>query len=297
MYRLVALSFLELGMAVVIVGYRTYPDADVTGQVEDLEQAMAMLYHTCPYLFPNQSKKDNDHGRRQDSHWMGNCLMGHSSGAHIALLLLVERVRYQLDHANHHSQRWKSVFPFEFDSFVGLSGPYGISHHFDYEAGRGVEEISPMKPACGSSRQNFHAHSPAIQLVQLQSKCDNNNDNVNGNLLMVGGGSFAHLLPRNMLLVHGVEDTTVPFTATAEASYLIRSCGVRQCEELYLSKTGHQETILQFMVGGKTQDAVHSWLQRVTISTTPTDKQSALQSNSNIDNNNSPRTFLMDSKL
>jgi hypothetical protein len=257
MYRLVALSFLELGMAVVIVGYRTYPDADVTGQVDDLEQAMAMLYHTCPHLFPNQSKigdDDDDDGRRRDSYWMGNCLMGHSSGAHIALLLLVERVRYRIRIQNNtnHSQRWKSVIPFEFDSFVGLSGPYGISHHFDYEAGRGVEEISPLKPACGSSRQNFHAHSPAIQLVQLQSKCCDS---------MVGS-SFEHLLPRHMLLVHGVEDTTVPFTATAEAGYLIRSCGVRQCEELYLSKTGHQETVLQFMVGGKTKDAVHSWLHR-----------------------------------
>jgi len=232
---------------------------------------------------------DDDDGRRRDSYWMGNCLMGHSSGAHIALLLLVERVRYRIRIQNNtnHSQRWKSVIPFEFDSFVGLSGPYGISHHFDYEAGRGVEEISPLKPACGSSRQNFHAHSPAIQLVQLQSKCCDS---------MVGS-SFEHLLPRNMLLVHGVEDTTVPFTATAEAGYLIRSCGVRQCEELYLSKTGHQETVLQFMVGGKTKDAVHSWLQRVTSLSNPRDERSKPQTNGSADNNNSPRTFLMDSKL
>eukprot|EP00978_Attheya_sp_CCMP212_P038312 scaffold188674_cov45-Attheya_sp.AAC.1 len=285
-------------MAVVIVGYRTYPDADVTGQVDDLEQAMAMLYHTSPHLFPNQSKIGcHDDGRRKDRHWMGNCLMGHSSGAHIALLLLVERVRYRIriqndTNTNHHPQRWKSVIPFEFDSFVGLSGPYGISHHFDYEAGRGVEEISPMKPACGSSRQNFHAHSPAIQLVQLQSNCCDSNSN------STVGSSFEHLLPRHMLLVHGVEDTTVPFTATAEAGYLIRSCGVRQCEELYLSKTGHQDTVLQFMVGGKTKDAVHSWLQRrVSSFSNPRDEWSKPQTNGSADNNNSPRTFLMDSKL
>jgi hypothetical protein len=40
------------------------------------------------------------------------------------------------------------IFP---DCFIGLSGPYDISKHFDFEAMRGVEQISPMKGKCSHS--------------------------------------------------------------------------------------------------------------------------------------------------
>jgi len=232
MYRLIAPPFVELNMAVAIVGYRTYPTADVPGQVEDLERAAATLYKERKFLF---------HERRREK--CGICLMGHSSGAHISLLMLVDRMKRQMNPSNHR------IDDFHFTSYVGLSGPYDIGHHFDYEAGRGVEELSPMKPACGSTRRSFRDNSPASRLMS--------------NLVDVDETSTALLsqyFPPSLLL-HGIEDSTVPFTATSEAGRIIRSCGITNCVEAYIGGTSHQETVMEMMLGGPTKDAVLEWLK------------------------------------
>lgn len=239
MYTLVASPFLTLGMAVAIVGYRTWPDADVTGQVEDLEQAVEFLANSFPDLCTVLPSADNPNQ-------YGTCLMGHSSGAHISLLMLVNRATQKLKKRN-------TAQTLEFDSFVGLSGPYDISHHFDYEAARGVEELSPMKPVCGYSRDAFRQNSPALRWMQQ--------------LPNISESSTADAFPR-ILLVHGIEDCTVPFTATAEAARILRSCDISHCDEMYIAKIGHQDTVMEVMLGGKTRDFVLEWLQEMPKRTT-----------------------------
>ena len=234
MYRLVASPYLKLCVAVAIVGYRTWPDADVHGQVDDLERAASFLAKEFPDLCTSLSKDENP------GH-VGTCLMGHSSGAHISLLMLVDRARRKM-------QTDGATEPLEFDSFVGLSGPYDISHHFDYEAARGVEELSPMKPVCGYSRDAFRQNSPALRLMQCLAD------------IIESDASIQDAFPR-ILLVHGIEDGTVPFTATAEAARILRSCGVSQCDEVYVARIGHQDTVMEIMIGGKTRDAVIHWMQ------------------------------------
>jgi acetyl esterase/lipase len=232
MYRLVASPFLKLGMAVAIVGYRTWPDGNAKGQVDDLEQAAAFLAKQFPDLCTVPPRGNPSH--------YGTCLLGHSSGAHISLLMLVDRARRKIQTG--------AIEPFQFHSYVGLSGPYDISHHFDYEAARGVEELSPMKPACGYSREAFRLNSPALRWMQYLtdiSECDT---------------SIENAFPR-ILLIHGIEDGTVPFTATAETVRILRSCGVSQCEELYVARIGHQDTVMEVMVGGKTRDRIVEWLR------------------------------------
>jgi len=100
-----------------------------------------------------------------------------------------------------------------------LSGVYDISHHFDYEAGRGVEELSPMKPACGYTRNAFDHFSPALKLQTLLSR------RIAGEYMHQQGKTINvdeiifKLMP-DMLLVHvgvenafhGVENAIVPFT-------------------------------------------------------------------------------------
>ena len=241
------------------MGYRTYPDADVKGQVEDLELAASELATLRPdLLIPPQTHS------RQIIKWSGICLCGHSSGAHIALFMLIERLRKALSHMNSIPKKESSLNDepkavnidsalvkiydnIHFDSFIGISGPYNISDHFDFEANRGVEEISPMKPACGYSREQFLDHSPAIRLSKMLIDL-NEHKSV----------CLDQLLPR-ILLVHGIEDSTVPFTATSVCARLLRTCGASRCEELYLGKTGHEDTIMHFMLGGKTRDAVMEW--------------------------------------
>ena len=148
--------------------------------------------------------------------------MGHSSGAHISLLMAVQRVeRYldKMDIVHHQSFEVSQRDTLHFDKYVGLSGVYDISHHFDYEAGRGVEELSPMKPACGYTRNAFDHFSPALKLQTLLSR------RIAGEYMHHQGKTINvdeiifKLMP-DMLLVHvgvenafhGVENAIVPFT-------------------------------------------------------------------------------------
>ena len=50
---------------------------------------------------------------------------------------------------------------------------------YDYEAGRGVDQISPMKPICGHSRVNFDNASPLTRLWKYVAKFREHDDDVN----------------------------------------------------------------------------------------------------------------------
>jgi acetyl esterase/lipase len=133
MYRLVAKPFLNKGMTVAILGYRTYPTTDVKGQVDDLEQALESL-------------------RREFPHLSDVTLIGHSSGAHISLLAILSGL---LTHV---------------DRFVGLSGVYDIPSHYNFERCRGVDRISPLAPACGGSLDTWRRNSPTRLVIGGSTK-------------------------------------------------------------------------------------------------------------------------------
>jgi acetyl esterase/lipase len=226
---------------VAVPNYRTYPDGLVSDQVQDCELAAKALAEKFGITSSSVT------------------LMGHSSGAHVALLLLVDRAKRRMRAVHDRLEQNKeggvnqeidvgTVKTLEFDSFVGLSGPYDISHHFDYEAARGVEELSPLKPVNGYSRDAFRNNSPALRLQESLWSCGECQQR-----------SFDNFLPP-LALLHGIEDETVPFTATAEAARVLRSCGVTRCQEIYVPETGHQEVAMQIMLGGRSRDAVLHWL-------------------------------------
>ena len=248
-YRLVAPPFLEAGMAVAVVGYRTYPCGRLDEQVSDCLAALQYLSRTCSYI--NESV----------------VVVGHSSGAHVGLCMLVQLAQQRLlrEHAaagagdNGMGERIPSRPAVQdcdeairIESFVGLSGPYDISHHFDYEAARGVEELSPMKAVCGYTREAFRRNSPALRLKDFLAREDWNE----------GVAPTIDACFPKMALIHGMEDDTVPFTATAEAAHVLRSCGLTRCQEFYIPQAGHQDTVMQLMLGGRTREAVMEWLTR-----------------------------------
>jgi acetyl esterase/lipase len=241
MYRLCAVPFLKLGLVVCIVGYRTYPDGHVQDQVDDLDSAYQYLRLHYSDLFRKRPKQNTPIAK--DDNLIGTVLMGHSSGSHISLLWLVQQVEKALSKTS-----LESII--HFDHFVGLSGVYNISHHFDYEAGRGVEELSPLKPACGGTRDHFQYYSPAVRLKNALSMTE-----------PVENNFVFHTMPR-ILLVHGIDDSTVPFTSTAEAGQILRCCGVRDCREYYVPNCGHPDVVMQLMLEGKTGAVVSSWLQQ-----------------------------------
>jgi len=67
------------------------------------------------------------------------------------------------------------------------------------------------------------------------------------------------VFPRT-LLIHGIEDDTVPFTATSEGARILRQCGVTECDEIYSPLTGHQDAVIHLMLGGRVKDSVQDWL-------------------------------------
>ena len=222
-------------MAVAIVGYRTYPDGNVQNQVDDLELASTFIATRYPHLSKRPDFVDKNE-------WIGVSLVGHSSGTHIAMLKLVQRIEKWATNKEtpHHD-----ALTLKFDTMIGLSGVYSVQEHFDIESGRGVEELSPMKPACGFTMESFDYHSPALRLVDcsqdklcLQSNC----------------------LP-DVLLVHGLDDDTVPFTSAYRAAKLFRGWGYSNLETEFLVDTGHQDLIEHLMFEGETKDVVMSWLQ------------------------------------
>ena len=260
-YRLVATPFLEqqMSMVVAIVGYRVYPYSQtVDEQVYDLECASKKLAE----LYPNLC------GMNRTKRSIGTCVMGHSSGAHIALLMIVERLKRQVQRQQQEPSSTVTgistssslskngndiIATMPIDAFVGLSGPYDINHHFCYEASRGVEEISPMKAANGYSRSMFQYNSPCQRLKDFLATIDESNPEL----------SVDKFLPP-MALICGVEDVTVPFTATSEAANVLRSCGLSRSrvEEIYVPQVGHQEDIVQVMLGGKVRNVTVDWLSK-----------------------------------
>jgi hypothetical protein len=260
-YRLIALPFLKRNLAVAIVGYRTYPTGDVNTQVQDLNAAYQELSKRYPDLCgPFRSERP-----------IGVCVMGHSSGAHIALLMVVEQAKQllQVEQSRLESSRRRRVEDDDddddddaandsnptrllVDSVVGMSGPYDISHHFDYEAARGVEELSPMKPCNGYTREQFRLNTPSLRLQDFLINWQEQSDSH----LTVG-----RFFPPTLLL-HGIEDDIVPFTATSEAARIFRSCGVTRCDEYYAPLTGHQDIVMHLMLGGRAQTAIVKWLDQ-----------------------------------
>ena len=121
MYRLLAAPFLAKKYRVAILGYRTYPDATVQGQIDDIVQAVNYV-------------SANHHGP--------TVVMGHSSGAHITLLAALQGC-------------FSSV-----QGLICMSGVYDIEQHYDHESARGVDQISPMAPVCGGTLDNWRLNSP-----------------------------------------------------------------------------------------------------------------------------------------
>lgn len=256
MYRLCASPFLDDNLVVAIVGYRTYPDGNVQEQVNDLEAALKVIVSKYPQLKTKSQRHTSCSSKENE--WRGTTIIGHSSGAHISLLMLVQRIAKFSDNPFMSSEN--DMHHLHFDKFIGLSGVYSISHHFDYEAGRGVEELSPMKPACGYTRESFDHYSPAIYLKRLLSKTNMARHHAMHHPSRKFVDEIISTYMPDILLLHGVEDSTVPFTSTSEAAKILRSCGVVNCQEQYLV-CGHPDVVLELMLGGQTRTVVMNWLK------------------------------------
>jgi acetyl esterase/lipase len=99
LYRFVAEPFASRGFVVAVPDYRLFPEVTFPGFVEDGAEAVAHLWRTL---------------RKTDGSARQLILIGHSSGAHLATLLAVDR-RYLTA---------AGVPPDAIAAVVGMSGPY-----------------------------------------------------------------------------------------------------------------------------------------------------------------------------
>lgn len=127
MYRTCADSFIDSNYTVAVWGYRTYPDGDVPGQIEDLKDCVRYL--------------------KGKNLWDSVSIVGHSSGGHIATMAALQEEDLC-------------------DSLISISGVYDIPNHYQWESSRGVEEISALKPACGDTEENWIKLSPTRVLLE-----------------------------------------------------------------------------------------------------------------------------------
>jgi len=136
LYRLSAKPFLQAGWSVAVLGYRTYPTADCTGQVQDVAEAIERLLSDRSSCYSDVT------------------VVGHSSGAHVCALGLVGGI----------------IAPRKVDRFVGISGVYDIPSHYQFEKIRGVERLSPLSQACGGSVHQWRQHSPTYMVNQRKQR-------------------------------------------------------------------------------------------------------------------------------
>lgn len=155
--------------------------------------------------------------------WAGRplCVLGHSSGAHVSMLAAMQRARGVAPRgddadAGPSADRLRAL--------VGLAGVYDIAKHYEFESKRCVHEVSPMKPAAGGP-ERFDSVSPALVARGLSP-------------------AEAARMPR-VLLVHGTEDTTVPWTASAQMHAALCAAGAPAPECLLLEDGGHADVVVQ----------------------------------------------------
>lgn len=227
MYRLVSLPFLSQNKTVAIVGYRTYPDTNLDGQVADVGAAITALIEDRPDLL--------------DEEGMITALIGHSSGSHISLLYLLESARDAL----------QGISSTPIQQFIGISGVYSIESHYLWEIGRGVEQISAMRVACSP----FKEASPAYRL-----ECIVQSDGAE-ECKLVGKTESKVMLDEHLpdiALVHGTDDNVVRYTQSIEIVDSIRSSlkAPERCRAVILKGVGHADTVLDLMIGGVTRDVL-----------------------------------------
>lgn len=247
MYRLAALPFLESNKAVAVLGYRTYPDADVDGQVEDIGLSLNVLARERPDLL-------DDHGKVES-------MVCHSSGSHIGLLHILEAAKASA--AQKGQTMMEEAEQTQIGQFVGISGVYCIPSHYEYEKGRGVDQLSSLRAANGPGQEGFRQASPAYRLecfvgANGEEQCvllDDAEGN-DGDTMPVRVKLDDHV--PDMLFIHGVNDNVVQYNQTSVVVDALRSSlgDPDRCEEVLLESVAHADTVIHLMFGGVTRDVV-----------------------------------------
>lgn len=205
--------------------------------------------------------------------------MGHSSGAHIATLALLNVSNRMLDDEG---------VAVSADVFISQAGVYDISSHFLYEASRGVANLSPLLPAsCPEGLPNgptMDLLSPSWHLDRLiEAGCQVGESGILHSSLPLEGHAaaklFKELIETNLqacgqptrttasggsqsgrnpaasrtskfpqtFIQAALADQVVPSSGSIKFYGQLRRCGVDATLLLYDGEVGHQDFVLDWI--------------------------------------------------
>lgn len=181
------------GCAVASSSYRVFP----AGLVGDMAQDVGDAARACE---------------------PGSVIIGHSAGAHlVALAALTGLIDSRVPGGGSVGRR----------RLVLMSGIFCIHSHFMFEAGRGVERLSPMERAMGGKAE-FARHSP-LKLLE-------------------GGAEEVRERARGFewVLLHGAEDWTAPWWESQRFFKALEASGAK-AKLVLLEKVGHSDMVMAVM--------------------------------------------------
>ncbi|CAO3610194.1 unnamed protein product [Cunninghamella blakesleeana] len=190
LYTSFANTLRELGYIVIVPDYRKYPTVKANGMYEDVRNAIKWTF-----------KHVDEIGADVDMIYV----MGHSAGAHLASQVVLSDLIEKTKHATLITKKKLNgeVFDTTATDFLpqveGLllfAGVYSIESHYEHESARGVEKISAMGRAMGSTKENFSKNSP-LDLVKTNAE------------LFAKSDDLLDFAPR-IIFIHGEKDITVP---------------------------------------------------------------------------------------
>jgi len=151
-YSPLALRLAQAGVITAVMHYTLYPHALVPQMVEEVSRALTWTLDNAHRFGGNENRVT---------------LAGHSAGAQLCAMALLHRASTSTEDSKHvHNVLGKGGSDGRNDSrmpwqFVGMAGVYNIAAHFEYEAARGVHELSTMARAVGGP-EGFDGNSPTV---------------------------------------------------------------------------------------------------------------------------------------
>jgi len=213
MYRAIGTKFSELGFHCIIVGYRTYPCATIEGQIEDVACALQFIRHGI-----NEGATEfGEISRDSDIH-----LSGHSSGAHVAALALINQ-RESLDFIH---------------GFIGFAGPYDLHDQLKFHLEIGIGGVGPME-AANRGATSFDKYSPVKLMAKdtrpvilmakdtrrKSTKGISENEFTGKTKDVINAGKRLRLLPKSFF-IHGSSDAIIPCESSLKMHAIAKSNGV-----------------------------------------------------------------------
>ncbi|KAK9837401.1 hypothetical protein WJX84_005874 [Apatococcus fuscideae] len=151
-YAPLAKRLAQAGIMTAVIGYTLYPQASTHEMAAEVSQALSWVQDNAAHYGGSPKQVS---------------LVGHSAGAHLVMMALLDRAKFARSRQRTQTQTGRDGrLPFQ---LVGMCGVYDIARHYAYEEGRGVAGLSTMKRAVGGTR-GFAAASPAVIVSQVASQ-------------------------------------------------------------------------------------------------------------------------------